>query len=224
LAWQRIHPRKPLSEEYLKRQSELRKQVRGLYSDKPLSMIDAGLVNPVFKVTHRFAFPFQSLFSKNAIYRTGYGGHVFIRKEVRALRDAIAMTFMPFRKDYVNNKVWLEIFVQKPNQRSMDAVNVVDTVCDAVKVGLGIDDRWFSIYRLDWEIVKDNPRIFVGASQENCQYSIACSLCGRILTLDKFNKNRSAMHGVARHCIECLKAMRQLYKNGQGDQDGKAHQ
>jgi hypothetical protein len=148
----------------------------------------------------RVSHPFDYGMSKNAIYRMGQKGHVSLREESRSLRHALAMELrvaLGVRRA-VEGKLWIDILVQKPNHKG-DAVNVVDTVCDAIKMVVGIDDRWYSIRRLDWEVVKVNPRIFVGVGQEVTEPHRVCSTCGRIQPHSEFwGKKR-----LGRECKHC---------------------
>src|SRR5262249_24688091 len=92
----------------------------------------------------RFAVPFIPAVSKNYMWGfSGAGkGHVYKRQESKQYRDSIALTVKRSvaQMKVVNNKVWLDFHIQKPSHRS-DAINVVDLLCDAIKDGLGIDDR-----------------------------------------------------------------------------------
>lgn len=105
-------------------------------------------------------------------------------------------------KKVAHNKVWIAIFAQKPNHRG-DAVNLIDLVCDAIKDAIGIDDRWFCLRQVDWQITKKEPEIYVEIGQTSDVDSQPCSSCGRILSLDKFNKRKSNKLGVDRNCREC---------------------
>ena len=153
----------------------------------------------------RVAVPFSYAASKNHIYAMRRSGHVALRRESKQMRQAIAVALraalhcMPV----VHNKVWIDILVQKPNHRG-DAVNVVDLVCDATKDAIdGVDDRWFCIRRLDWEIVKDRPRLLVGVGQDSAENCQVCSYCGQIKPLSAFNVARNRPLGVGRECREC---------------------
>lgn len=154
----------------------------------------------------RVTYPFAYSVSKNATYSNGQGlGHVFLREKSRAYRDGLTIMLqqaLKGRKIY-QNKIWLEIFVQKPNHKG-DAVNVVDTVCDAVKDAIGVDDRWFSIKRLDWQITKSDPHLIIGISQEDCFDAQSCNTCGRILAFDQFYKQKGNKAGISRQCRSCL--------------------
>lgn len=161
----------------------------------------------------RVAVPFSYAVSKNAIYRLLPRGHVCLRREARDKRDAIAMLVgqaLAGRR-VAHNKVWLDILVQKPNHKG-DAVNVVDTVCDAVKRAIPVDDRWFCIRQLDWQIVKDNPQLFIGIGQDSEEDCQVCSFCGLIKPFAAFGCKRSSHLGVDRVCKECRRAGRALAK------------
>ena len=117
----------------------------------------------------------------------------------------------PLLREFFNNKVWLDVLVQKPNHKG-DAVNVLDLVCDAIKEAIGVDDRWFAIRRLDWEIVKDNPRLVLGVSQDSDVDSQLCSYCGQIKPFAAFNRSRHSRLGVGRECVDCRRSGRLLAK------------
>lgn len=151
----------------------------------------------------RVAVPFDYAASKNAVWRNGRGGHVYARAEGVAFREGLALMLRHGNHQWYQGKLWIDIFVEKPDHRG-DAVNVVDLVCDAVKDATGVDDRWYSIARLDWSIVKESPRLIVGARQAVCEDHQVCSHCGRALPLaSSFGRNRSTKTGFARVCREC---------------------
>lgn len=156
----------------------------------------------------RVSVPFSYAASKNAVWRFGRGT-VFARKESNTWKGLLQTTLEKALRPHVvvTNKVWLDLFVQKPNHRG-DAVNVVDSVCDAVKKALGVDDRWFSIRRLDWEIVKHRPMLHVGVGQTSSEHLQACAVCGRLQPLDAFSLNRTAKNGRVRECGECRSVLR----------------
>lgn len=161
----------------------------------------------------RVAMPFSYVASKNAVYSLRKGGHVSMRRDSKAWRDAlIAKVKQGIRgREVRENKVWIDIFVQKDNHKG-DAINLVDLVCDAVKKAIDVDDRWFSIRRVDWEIVKSEPHVFVGIGQEDVESARACSCCGRILTLACFTKSKGNRLGVGRECNECRRALGRVRK------------
>lgn len=160
----------------------------------------------------RLKIPFTFALSKNHVY-SPHGWHVRNRQsrnEQSALiesriRDSVTRDGCSL---VVPGKVWIDIFVQKPAHRG-DATNFVDHICDAVKRGIGVDDRWFAIRRVDWEICKHNPQIFIGIGQEVREPHQACSSCGRLLTYDNFRKSSHCKNGVMRNCRDCLRIPRQ---------------
>lgn len=160
----------------------------------------------------RVAMPFDYTMSKNAIWRSVGAGHVVLRQESRTAREVLALRIsqaMGARRP-VQSRIWLDIMVEKPNQRG-DAINVVDFVADAVKDAIGIDDRWFSIRRLDWAVVKTDPQLYVGIGQEvGAVPSQVCSYCGQVLPFEAFSVNRSTKSGRSRTCVPCSKASGRL--------------
>lgn len=158
----------------------------------------------------RIAVPFEWAFSKNNVYANRGQGHVALRAETRAARTSLAYELKNAlnrdRHRVKQNRLWISIFVQKPNHRG-DAINVLDVVADAIKDAVPLDDRWYSIRHLDWEIVKVKPRIFIGVGQEDVEDVRACSYCGRLLTLDMFVRDR-------RECADCVRASSQHSAGG----------
>lgn len=157
----------------------------------------------------RIAVPFQYAASKNAIYTTRRSGHVALRRESRAIRDAITDKLRAALEGtkVAHNRLWIDVFVQKPNHRG-DAINVIDLVCDAIKDAVPVDDRWFAIRQLNWEVAKNNPQLFVGIGQDTTEDAQVCSYCGMVLPFDKFSKKRGSLLGIGRECKDCLRVKR----------------
>jgi len=114
-----------------------------------------------------FSLPLSGAWSKNRMHARTEEGGVIVRKEARDILDAIAWSakLSLGQIKLERRKVWLEIIVQKTSPTA-DAVNVVDVVCDGVKRGIGVDDRYFSLLRLDWQLVERDPRIYIAIGQE----------------------------------------------------------
>jgi hypothetical protein len=153
----------------------------------------------------RLSIPFTYALSKNHVYKIGGDGHVSLRRETRAARAMLANDVKLAVSDVavVENKVWIDILVEKPDHRG-DAINVLDCVVDGIKDGLGIDDRWYSVRRVDWRIVKIEPRVLIGLGQESDYPVRVCSYCGRLLPYSFFGLNKSMRNGVRRECTDCL--------------------
>ncbi len=155
----------------------------------------------------RVAVPFDYAASKNAIWRTGRGGHIYAREEGRKWREALTMELRASGNTWFQGKIWVDIFVEKPNHKG-DAANVLDTVLDAVKEATGVDDRWYSIRRLDWAIGKVEPRVIVGVYQAITEDHRACSYCGRELPYSDYGPNRHDPAGIAKICKDCSRPVR----------------
>lgn len=167
----------------------------------------------------RIAVPFTYRMSKNAVWAMAPRGHVYLREAARGARNALAMELKTAMRSQsvVTNKLWIDIHAEKPNHKG-DAVNVVDTVCDAIKEAVPLDDRWYCIRSLDWSVSKDNPRLIIGLGQEvGAVDSQVCALCGAIRPLDAFGKNRSTKSGHGRECLECKRAVNQRLRAARHD-------
>ena len=168
----------------------------------------------------RVAVPFSYAASKNHIYTLRRSGHVALRRESKIKRAEIsaAIRHTIGDKQIAHNKLRIDILVQKSNHRG-DAVNVIDLVCDAIKDAVPVDDRWFCIRRLDWEIAKEEPMLYIGLGQESEVDSQVCSYCGQIKPLLEFNKNKLNHLGVGRECKECRRRGRLLKKQNDSHQN-----
>lgn len=161
----------------------------------------------------RIAVPFSYAASKNHIYTMKRSGHVALRSESRAIKDEItdrireAVAKVPI----VHNKLWIDILVQKPNHRG-DAINVLDLVADAIRKAVPMDDRWFSVRSIDWEVVRENPMLFIGIGQDADHDVQMCSYCGQPQPLTEFKASKQTQMGVGRECKTCLQAVRQKRK------------
>jgi len=156
--------------------------------------------DPMLPWEVKFSVPYTQAASKNFMYRAHAEGRADYRSATNDFIAEVADRARSAKIKAVEGKVWVSIFVQKPNHRS-DAINVIGSVCDGLKTGLGVDDRWFSIRQLDWEIVKDNPLIFVCFGQEIRSASRVCSACGRALPVGHFPERKT----VGRICNDCAR-------------------
>lgn len=159
----------------------------------------------------RVAVPFDYTMSKNSIWSNRKTGHIDNRQRKNTIKEylveRINSSLNRSGNRFYEDKVWIDIFVQKPDHRG-DAINVVDFVCDAVKEAIGVDDRWFSIRKLDWQITKENPSLYVGIGQSSNSDKRICSYCGRILSLDRFWADKGDRLGVGRECKDCTNRSR----------------
>lgn len=162
--------------------------------------------------TTRICVPFTYAASKNHIYSFDYKGHLNKRSESsemrKAIADALRDSIARSKTEVVQNKLYLDILVEKPNHRG-DAMNVVDLVSDAVQDATSLDDRWYCIRRLNWSVNKNNPRLYVGIGQSSEENMQVCSHCGHILPFDHFNKAKHNKNGIGRACKTCRRVGRE---------------
>lgn len=155
----------------------------------------------------RLKFPFTWALSKNYQWGYGRGGYVFLRRESKEAREKITAYLQRQDHGFVQGKIWIDICVQKPDHKG-DAVNFVDAICDAIKKGIAIDDRWFSLGLVDWQIVKKNPQIIVSIGQEYREPRQICCYCGAMKTYDHFQGKKK----IGRECRACLEKVRAAKK------------
>jgi len=166
--------------------------------------------NDKYPLYAKFVVPWDSNYSKNRRFGFNRAGGVFKKKEVSDLERNIITELKLTNFKWRVNKVYLDIMVEKPSMRS-DAINVLDTIADAIKKGIGLDDNWFSVERLDWSINKTNPKIWIAIGQRN-EDRYPCSSCGQFKEFDLFSKSRNSTYGISTMCLECQKYSRSFKK------------
>lgn len=163
----------------------------------------------------RIVIPFTGAASKNAVYGIS-GWHVFKRQAGQAFQQLVEQRAAEAMRQSgitpVQNKVWVSIHVEKPNNR-FDAINVIDSIADGLKKAIGVDDRWFSIGGLDWSICKDEPRFIIEFGQDSLSHVQACSCCGQLQDLSEYGKSTGRPLGVHRICKSCTSLAREIRRN-----------
>lgn len=107
--------------------------------------------------------PYTSNISKNKKF-------AFRRSKVKSkgyadFQRSVAIAFKSFCKQLEKRKVWIIIFVYRPNMRA-DPTNFIEGICDGVKVVCpNVDDNYFSCI-CDWFLDKTNPRFEITIIQE----------------------------------------------------------
>lgn len=153
----------------------------------------------------KISIPFTGDISKNTILGRGeFGKRVFMKQSAKEKRQEIAWlckeAMLKNNAVFYDGKVYLDIFVQKPTAGSGDAINVLDLVADAVQDGIGVNDKWFCVKSIDWEIKKENPRIYIQVIQEVDRPHQICTYCGVARPVEHFTKIKN---GFSKDCLFC---------------------
>lgn len=93
-------------------------------------------------------------------------GHYYTTKAYKDACKSLSDIVWAEAKSYQwrKDKIWVEIFLQKERNNS-DVANFVDGIFDAIKVGLGIDDCYYSL-KADWEYDKEiKPYLLITIKQ-----------------------------------------------------------
>lgn len=190
---------------------------RGIHREQRRSITWMADDPPSLQWSVRVAFPFTMAFSKNHVWSMKRGANtMFLFQETKDARAALIERLEEALGDQpvFRNRLWVDLLVRKPDHRS-DAVNFIDQICDAIKEAVKLDDTWFSIRRLDWEISKSDPVFYIGFGQEEPWDLYACSYCGRLLLPESFTKNRSTKSGLSRTCLDCSRISQRVAKQTQ---------
>lgn len=151
--------------------------------------------------------PFTQDLSKNKIFVNKWG-RITIQKARQEARNDIVKVIKNVKHTFFRGKVWLKILVEKSENRG-DAINVLDTVADAVQDAIGVNDRWFSVDGIDWTIVKEKPIIRITITQDITEHHDICGCCGRTLPASAFPErvckliNSGATAIAHKWCLEC---------------------
>jgi len=145
-----------------------------------------------------FKIPWEECPSKNHLWLKGKR-HMYMKKETHAYRDKWSRIISKRLKDenytFYPGKIWIDIICLKPNHRG-DAINLLDNIADMVKMAIDVDDRWFCIRNLDWEVVTEDPCVYVGIGQEHTEKHFLCEHCRRILVFSDSVSKR----GICKYC------------------------
>lgn len=184
------------------RQRAAEAKERGRIQQEKTSLTDRYEPNLAWLV--KIKLPFSYAASKNSLFgQKRYGGR-FLKAESKQYRDSIAFLLKSALREHTvkNNKIWVDIHVEKPDHHG-DAINVIDLVCDAIKLSIPVDDRWYCIRYLDWSINRNDPHLLIGLGQENIDDAKPCVCCGNIKPFSDFTKKSSSRDGRAGTCKSC---------------------
>lgn len=105
--------------------------------------------------------------SKNKMFHRG-NRRLGYTKEAKKFKDDVTLLCRAAMRDCrevePKRKVWLSIHVEMSKHLG-DAANFVEIIQDGVRDAIGVDDRYFSLWRLDWSIAKFQPNIYIGVAQ-----------------------------------------------------------
>ena len=155
--------------------------------------------------------PYTIHLSKNKGWRINKYGNTYVARETKDARETIIWRIKAKKINWVEAKTYLSLFIQRPQWQG-DPINMIDQIADAVKVGIGVDDRWFAIDRVDWIVARNDPKIIITIWQSDDERQRGCIYCARTLTADKFpgkkeNRNKRN-HYDAKVCSECMSLAR----------------
>lgn len=146
--------------------------------------------------------PYTTLLSKNARLKRGAGRRLYINSDALAAKENVEKQLRDAGGEWFDGPVWLALHVEKP-RNSIDAINFVDTIADAASKAIGINDRWFSLGAVTWELCTRDPHITVRLWQETDEHLRYCMTCHRLLPLSEYQKLKSDLLGHQRRCREC---------------------
>jgi hypothetical protein len=206
LEWAKKHPRpiEQVQAQGVRQRGRCHAVGLARHRDDRWTLSDIMVDESRFSWVRRLAIPFTLDLSKNAGQRVRQVN----QEPASAARARVRASLTEAVKELVRDvpvfvgKVYLDLLVQKPTH-NCDAINMIDHVSDSIRKAVGVDDRWFSYVRVDWQIIKASPEILMGIAQEVRSHHQACSYCGRILSHEMFCKNSSMAGGISRSCLEC---------------------
>lgn len=156
---------------------------------------------PDFDTVFTFSIPYIKYLSKNRM-KAFAGGHYYLPEETRKAKEHIIYPIKNSKIKFIQSKLYIELFIEKPKHQG-DAINFIDTIADAIVQATGIDDRWYCIGRVDWQINKINPKIWITIKQDRRTQHQPCGNCGRILPFSSFGPSPARKNGIRNHCKEC---------------------
>lgn len=159
--------------------------------------------------------PFDAALSKNRLRGVGAqtARHlprgrttVYKKKDARSAQDAVVLALRAASRGSWHDApvtLWLDVTFPKAG---MDAINLLESVADAAKVAIGVDDRWFHA-RVRWSIDRDNPHVrirLIQAATESVRYCPGCNATKPLASGFYRNGSKPDQPGV---CKECKKSI-----------------
>ena len=149
--------------------------------------------------------------SKNKMWVARRGTYARrLSKEASMRKSALARSIKEtiHRKEIhvVNGPLWFSIHAELPNHKG-DAINFVDLVADSIEEGTGLNDRWYSIRGVTWEVKPSFGLMHVSFGQDSDENVQVCGACGEVLPFHNFGNGKNKF-SLATTCRECVKARR----------------
>lgn len=109
--------------------------------------------------------PLDWKLSKNQKITFSNGRTIFNKDKSRVEKIAQDIGYLSMSKGihWRKDKIWVVIEVHKPNHRG-DCANFIDSLADAIKKGIQIDDAWFS-FIVDY-VIDEQAKIVIKVIQE----------------------------------------------------------
>lgn len=133
----------------------------------------------------RVVLPFTRDFSKNNM--ATMNGRIVRMKRMRDAMQTLTEEVVLLGHKFYQGKIWLDITIYQPDHFG-DALNYIDAFADAIQKAIGINDRWYAIKSLNWQINKSEPRLEIWILQNNKEHHAICQFCGVEKKFSDFNE------------------------------------
>lgn len=151
--------------------------------------IEIGEYDPNTAHGIKLVLAFTRDFSKNKM--VVWNGRIMRKRETNDAKEQLTWEVAATNHTFYQGKVWLDICIYQPTHTG-DALNYLDVMADAVADAIGVDDRWFSVRRIDWQIDKADPRIVLVVTQCVTEHHAICQTCGAQTPVKNFSEKVQA--------------------------------
>jgi len=113
----------------------------------------------------KIVYPYEPYLNKNSMHPLGDAKLGYVSRAKKAM-DGISFLIRPpfYGYRWNNNRIKVTITVYRP-QENIDPHNFETSICDAIKVGIGVDDCEFDVSCIG-KVDKENPRIVIEVEQD----------------------------------------------------------
>lgn len=130
---------------------------------------------------------------------------MYIPEEVRKAKEVLEREICAAGGEWYDGRVRMSLYIEKPDHRG-DAINFVDVIADVACRTIGVDDRWFEIGEVGWDVVTParSPRIYLTLEQDVTEHHKFCGDCKRELPVAIFQRGRKRNKlGYQSRCRAC---------------------